>query len=183
MGKITAQLIWLLCLCWLPELYLSIPIKAVRNKTWEWSGLRWSACVCALTEEVAFLLKQLSLCLRAALVRVVTHSRIIIGCVTSITQTLFFPRYVGWCHSVCFITFLVFIIFYSRLKKLPPENFPSRQKTENKNNATNPPTPHPTDMTPKHMRIPCLSSIINNFGKLWINTFPVTCRSGGGLYA
>lgn len=30
------------------------------------------------------------------------------------------------------------------------------------------------------MDIPCLSSIINNFGKLWINTFPVTCWRGEG---
>lgn len=69
-------------------------------------------CVCVRTEEVAFLLKQLSVCLRAALVRAVTHSGIIIGCVTSITQTVSFPRYVGWCHLVYHIFFYIYIFIY-----------------------------------------------------------------------
>ncbi len=188
MGKITAQPVWLLCLCWPPGLYLSIPIKAVRNETWEWSGLRWSVCVCVRTEEVAFLLKQLSVCLRAALVRAVTHSGIIIGCVTSITQTVSFPRYVGWCHLVYHFFFIhtyLFIILFlltKRQENPSPWEISSKIHTHKKSHKKIK-TTHPIDLAPRHMDIPCLSSIKNNFGKLWINTFPVTCWRGEGQSA
>ena len=108
-GRKYCSTLWLLCLCWLPGLYLTVPIKTVTNKTWERHGL--GVCVCVWTAEVAVLLRQLSVCLRAALVRVVTQTGIIIECVTFLMRS--FPCYADWCQ-------LSFFLFLSNKEKKSP---------------------------------------------------------------
>ncbi len=94
----------------------------------------------------------------------------------------FLPTLRGWCHLVYHFFFIhtyLFIILFLLTKRqeiLPLEKFFKKKKKRNKKIKTT----HPIDLAPRHMDIPCLSSIKNNFGKLWINTFPVTCWRGEG---
>lgn len=84
------------------RLYLTVPIKAVSFG----NGL---ALVCVYGQRKFLFSSDSSVCLRAALVRVVTQTRIIIGCVTFLIQTQPFPRYADSCHLLRFSCRLMII--------------------------------------------------------------------------
>lgn len=55
-----------------------------------------------------------------------------------------------------------------------PSPFRTSLKTKKKRKWKRPTKAPPVHSSPRHMCIPCLSSIINNVGKMRIDTFPVT---------
>lgn len=103
------------------RLYLTVPIKAM-------SFGNDLALVCVYGQRKFLFSSDSSVCLRAALVRVVTQTRIIIGCVTFLIQTRPFPRYAGSSNLLDFSCLRMIIPPLSelpwRLKKNNNKNSP-----------------------------------------------------------